>query len=62
MALESGIDKMAGDWLHFGFVVKVLILGFLGGMGVTCFFVFAIIFHVLDLREMKSMFLRKKGI
>lgn len=62
LALESGIDKMAGDWLHLGFVVKIFVLGFLGGMGVVCFFVFAIVFHVLDLREMKSMFLRKKGI
>jgi len=61
LALESGINRLVGNWLDLSFVLKLVVLGFLGGAGIVCFLIFAIAFRVLNIREMTGMFLKKKG-
>ena len=60
LALECGINHLTGNWLALGFVLKLIIFVFLGGMGIVCFLLFAVAFHVLDLREMIHMFFKKE--
>ncbi len=60
LCVEHGINQYVGSWLSYGFVVKLFIFGFLGGFGLVCFGVLALIFKVLNLSEINRMFLKRK--
>ncbi len=59
IALESAITHLFGDWLLFNFLLKLVILGTLGGFGITTFLIFAFICHILDINDILKIFKKK---
>ena len=60
LAVQKGINTITGNWLELGFLLKLCILGFLGGAGIVFFFAFAVCLKVLYVKEMLRLFLKRK--
>ena len=61
LSLENGLNMVFGDWLKLPFLIKLCLVGFLGASGLTTFLIFAFILHILDIKEIMKMFLKKKA-
>ena len=57
---QKFLNMMFVDWLQLCFVLKLFILGFLGGIGIASFLILACCFHVLNVKETINMFLKRK--
>ena len=59
--VEYALNDTFGDWLRFGIILKLCILGGLGVFGLATFLILAKMTHVLDIAEIYRMIKKKRG-
>ncbi len=59
--VEYALNDTFGNWLRFGIILKLCILGGLGVFGLATFLILAKMTHVLDIAEIYRMIKKKRG-